>query len=97
MNGSGESRQTLRHLGGIAEGCDPAFRHPAIYPAKMAGYRYPDNYPDILSGWPNMGRGSRHHRDMVSRLPKGWVAKSEIPTQIPTNCRDSTSETPGAL
>ena len=31
----------------------PVFGHPGIYPTKMAGYRYPDNYPDILSGLPD--------------------------------------------
>lgn len=47
--------------------------------------KWQDRYPDILSGWAE----SDDHK-MVPRWSKASVAKSEIPTQIPTNCRDST-------
>ena len=30
--------------------------NPAIYPAKMAGYRYLDKKPDMVSGWDDSGR-----------------------------------------
>jgi hypothetical protein len=49
----------------------------------MAGYRYPDNYPDILSGWPNMGRGSLHHRDMVIAIAEGLGGKIRNPDTNP--------------
>lgn len=58
-----ESRQTLRHLGGIAEGCDPAFRHPAIYPAKMAGSlpgQLPGHFVRLAEHEPWIATSSRH-------------------------------------